>query len=71
MRFLNTILDIVFPAKCISCGKSGSDLCVLCLSDAGTAKEKLRTGFSLYTIIVIQLLKNLYGFSNTVAKKDW
>ena len=40
MRFLDTILDIVFPAKCISCGKSGSDLCVLCLSDAGTAERE-------------------------------
>ena len=40
MRFLNTILDIVFPAKCISCGKSGTDLCIVCLSDAGTAERE-------------------------------
>jgi predicted amidophosphoribosyltransferase len=42
--FLNTILgnilDLVFPAKCLSCGKSGSDLCPVCLSDAGAAERE-------------------------------
>jgi ComF family protein len=38
--FLNTILDIVFPAKCISCGKSGTDLCAVCLNDAPAAERE-------------------------------
>jgi len=31
MSFLNTILDIIFPVNCISCGKNGTDLCLPCL----------------------------------------
>ncbi|HTE48984.1 MAG TPA: phosphoribosyltransferase family protein [Candidatus Paceibacterota bacterium] len=40
MKFLNTILDIVFPAKCVSCGQSGADLCIKCLSDFPTAERE-------------------------------
>jgi len=40
MKFINTILDIVFPVKCISCGRYGSDLCIKCLSDFGTAQRE-------------------------------
>jgi competence protein ComFC len=40
MQFLNTILDLVFPARCISCGKSGTELCALCLSDAPMAERE-------------------------------
>lgn len=32
MSFLNTILNIVFPANCVCCGKSGTNLCPKCLS---------------------------------------
>ena len=42
--FLNTILgnalDLIFPAKCISCGKSGAELCAVCLSDAPNAERE-------------------------------
>ena len=49
MKFLNTILDIIFPAKCISCGMAGSDLCIKCLSDAPTAeRESAKWIFPLY-----------------------
>jgi predicted amidophosphoribosyltransferase len=49
MRFLNTILDIVFPVKCILCGKVGSDLCLVCLSDSPEAKrESAKWIFPLY-----------------------
>jgi ComF family protein len=40
MGFLNTILAIVFPVKCLSCGKSGEDLCILCLGDAPPAERE-------------------------------
>lgn len=40
MRFLNTILDIVFPSKCISCGKSGIELCGDCLKEAPAAERE-------------------------------
>lgn len=49
MRFLNTILNIIFPVKCISCGKSGADLCLTCLKDApGAERESAKWIFSLY-----------------------
>jgi predicted amidophosphoribosyltransferase len=31
MKYLNSILDILFPKKCINCGKLGSFLCEDCL----------------------------------------
>jgi len=49
MRFLNTILDIVFPVNCVACGKSGVDLCVVCLNDSPEAKrESVKWIFPLY-----------------------
>ncbi len=49
MRFLNTILDIVFPVKCILCGKNGVDLCLGCLKDAPAAeRESAKWIFPLY-----------------------
>lgn len=53
MYFLNTtinnLLNIVFPAKCILCGKGGADLCLTCLKDApGAERENAKWIFSLY-----------------------
>ena len=51
--FLNTIsdgiLNIVFPAKCLACGKNGRDLCEACLSNAPVAeRESASWVFPLY-----------------------
>jgi competence protein ComFC len=51
--FLNTILDnvldVIFPAKCILCGKNGSDLCFDCLSASPAAeRESAKWIFPLY-----------------------
>jgi ComF family protein len=49
MGFLNTILDIVFPVKCILCGKTGTDLCLNCLKDSPSAeRESAKWIFPLY-----------------------
>jgi competence protein ComFC len=32
MAFLNTILELVFPSRCIACGKNGTYFCNKCLS---------------------------------------
>lgn len=40
MKALSTILDFIFPAKCAACGKTGSDLCLGCLSTCGTAERE-------------------------------
>ena len=49
MIFLNTILGIVFPVKCVLCGKTGTDLCQECLKDApGAERESAKWIFPLY-----------------------
>ena len=40
MRFLNTILDIVFPVNCLACGHKGADLCIRCLLSAPEAERE-------------------------------
>ncbi len=46
---LNSILNAVFPVKCISCGQTGSDLCIKCLSDGRSAeRESANWIFPLY-----------------------
>ena len=49
MGLLNTILNIVFPVKCLSCGENEKELCVKCLSESPTAeRETAKWIFSLY-----------------------
>jgi competence protein ComFC len=61
MHFLNTILDIIFPVKCISCGKSGVDLCLNCLGDApGAERESARWIFPLYDYRHPSIKKSLW-----------
>ncbi|HPS21226.1 MAG TPA: phosphoribosyltransferase family protein [Candidatus Paceibacterota bacterium] len=31
MSFINTILDVIFPVNCVSCGKPSEELCAICL----------------------------------------
>ena len=40
MHFLNTILDIVFPSKCVICGKNGVEICINCLSNVPSAERE-------------------------------
>lgn len=40
MGFLNTILDFVFPIYCLSCGRSGENLCRNCLSGLSPAERE-------------------------------
>lgn len=40
MDILNAILNIIFPVHCISCGKSGCDLCIKCLGNCPPAGRK-------------------------------
>jgi len=40
MLFLNTLLDIIFPAHCLICGKSGGELCLACLKEAREAERE-------------------------------
>ncbi|MFA6257818.1 MAG: phosphoribosyltransferase family protein [Candidatus Paceibacterota bacterium] len=53
MDFLNTIikniLNIIFPTKCIFCGKDDKDLCLSCLTEAPSAeRESAKWIFPLY-----------------------
>jgi len=59
--FLNTILDIVFPVKCLSCGKKGSDLCFDCLSASPAAeRESAKWIFPLYDYRHLVIKKSLW-----------
>lgn len=49
MSLLNTILSIVFPVRCLSCGTSGVDLCMTCLVDFPLAlRETAKWIFPVY-----------------------
>ena len=49
MSLCSTILEIVFPIKCVSCGKRGADLCVKCLSDSPPVeRENKKWIFSIF-----------------------
>lgn len=49
MHFLNTILDIIFPIKCVSCGQNGVDLCEKCLKGARpTERESAKWIFPVF-----------------------
>ena len=49
MHFLNNILNIVFPVKCVLCGKNETDLCLDCLKDSpGAERESAKWIFPLY-----------------------
>jgi competence protein ComFC len=49
MKFLNTILDIIFPVNCISCQEKGADLCLNCLlSSPGAERESANWVFPLF-----------------------
>lgn len=49
MLFLDTILEIAFPSKCLACGKSGADLCLKCLQGSPPAeRESAEWIFPLY-----------------------
>jgi len=47
--FLNTILNNIFPVNCISCKKTGFDLCINCLSlSPEPERESVNWSFSLF-----------------------
>ncbi len=46
---LNSVLNIVFPAKCLSCGKNGTELCLSCLYLSPSAERESESWvFPLY-----------------------
>lgn len=40
ITILDTLLDTIFPVYCISCGKSGKNLCIECLSASPSAERE-------------------------------
>ena len=59
MKILNTILNILFPINCFSCGKRGSDICLKCLSEISPA---LRESASW--------IFPLFDYRNPIVKKS-
>lgn len=63
MFFLNTILDILFPKKCLACGDSGAELCLKCLREVRTAeRESADWIFPLYDYRDPTIKKGLWLF---------
>jgi len=63
MSFLETILNIVFPAKCLWCRKNGVDLCLKCLSEApGAERESADWIFPVYDYRHPAIKKSLWFF---------
>jgi ComF family protein len=61
MLILDTILNIVFPVNCISCGKRGFDLCLECLLDSPSAeRESANWIFPLFDYRHIPIKKSIW-----------
>jgi len=61
MNLLDTILNVVFPVNCLSCGKEGSDLCLKCLSDSPAAeRESANWIFPLFDYRHIPVKKSIW-----------
>ncbi|MDD5721133.1 MAG: phosphoribosyltransferase family protein [Candidatus Pacebacteria bacterium] len=61
MSFLDTILNVVFPTKCILCEEDGADLCLTCLRDAPSAeRESAKWIFPLYDYRHLPIKKSLW-----------
>ncbi|MFA6585807.1 MAG: phosphoribosyltransferase family protein [Candidatus Paceibacterota bacterium] len=70
MHFLNTILNVVFPVNCISCGKNGSDLCKKCLVDSPYAeRESANWIFPLFDYRHIPIKKSIWLLKYKGKKK--
>lgn len=74
MSFLNTIFNsiftIIFPAKCLSCGKSGVDMCLMCLADSPIAeRESAKWIFPVYDYRHPPIKKALWMFKYKGKKR--
>ncbi len=70
MKFLNTILDIIFPRRCVACGLSGADFCVKCLSySPGAERETAKWIFPLYDYRHPPIKKALWLFKYQGKKR--
>src|SRR3989338_9330009 len=70
MHLLDTILNIIFPVNCVSCGTSGADLCINCLSQSPPAeRESAKWIFPLYDYRYPPIKKALWLFKYKGKKK--
>ncbi len=67
---LGSILSIVFPQKCLLCGKRGADLCVMCLGNSPAAeRETAEWIFPLYDYRHPPIKKALWLFKYKGKKR--
>ena len=70
MNFLNNILDIIFPVKCLVCGQRGADLCIKCLANSPIAeRESAKWVFSLFDYRHPPIKKALWLFKYKGKKR--
>src|SRR4051812_16230028 len=49
MPFLDSLFEIIFPSRCLVCGKRGTEMCLPCLREAPAAeRESAEWIFPLY-----------------------
>ena len=67
---LKSILNMIFPVKCLSCGKNGKEFCVKCLSDIPAAeRETSKWIFPLYDYRHPAIKKALWLFKYKGKKR--
>lgn len=69
MYFLDTILNILFPINCLSCGKEGSNLCLKCLADSPTAERESEKWITPLYDYRYPPIKKAIGFLKYKGKK--
>jgi competence protein ComFC len=70
MGLLNTILDIIFPIKCIACGKNGAYFCLECISNSPAAeRESAKWIFPVYDYRHPPIKKALWLFKYKGKKR--
>ena len=67
---IKALLDMVFPVYCISCGSSGLDLCLICLSESPPVeRESAKWIFPLYDYRHPPIKKALWLFKYKCRKR--
>lgn len=70
MPFWDTIFSVIFPARCLACGRGGRDLCLECLSSCPPAeRESAQWIFPVYDYRDQKIKKSLWLFKYSGRKR--
>lgn len=70
MPFWDTIFSVIFPARCLACGRGGQELCLECLSSCPPAeRESVQWIFPVYDYRDPKIKKSLWLFKYSGRKR--